>query len=90
MENQLIDLGATLLDLCKLSRMHNVDIRIKQVPNDLTGSLFELQLDRGKYHAAQTIDITETLGDPSKYLHYAFEVAKFKIKQMKDKDEENQ
>ena len=87
MSNRLINPGATLLDLCKLSRQHNVDIRIRQVPGDITGARFELRLDRGNYHAAQTIDITETLGEPAKYLDYAFERAKYEIKLLKLKDE---
>lgn len=79
----LNELGSTLLKLCEISRQHNVDIRIRQVPGDLTGNRFELQLDRGIYHAAETVDITPipyTL--PDKTLTYAFERAKYSLKQL--------
>ena len=83
MKDYLNELGSTLLKLCELSRQHNVDIRIRQVPGDLTGNRFELQLDRGVYHAVETVDITPipyTLTD--KTLTYAFERAKYNIKQL--------
>ena len=83
MNDYTIDLGNALLNLCKISRQHNVEIRIRQVPGDFTGNRFELQLDRGKYHAVQTVDITETPTiNPGKYLEYAFERAKYSIKQL--------
>ena len=88
MSNTLIDPGKILLDLCKLSRQHNVDIRIRQAPGDLTGMRFELQLDRGKHHAVQTVDITETLGDPAKYMEYAFERTKYEIKRLKAEEDQ--
>lgn len=77
------ELGETLVKLCKLSRQHNVDIRIRQVPGDFTGNRFELQLDRGDCHAVETVDITPTLNIyPSSCMEYAFERAKYSIKQL--------
>ena len=82
------ELGDTLVKLCKLSRQHNVDIRIRQVPGDLTGNRFELQLDRGKFHAAETVDITPTLNTyPSSYLEHSFDRAKYNIKQLQLEEE---
>ena len=88
MGDYLNELGTTLLRLCEISRQHNVDIRIRQALGDLTGNRFELQLDRGKYHAVETVDITPipyTL--PDKTLTYAFERAKYNIKQLQLEDE---
>ena len=77
------ELGDTLVKLCKLSRQHNVDIRIKQVPGDLTGERFELQLDRGDHHAVAAVDISPFLKTyPSSCMAYAFERAKYSIKQL--------
>lgn len=82
------ELGDTLLKLCKLSRQHNVDIRIRQVPGDFTGNRFELQLDRDKFHAAETVDITPFLkAYPSDCMAYAFERAKYNIKQLQLEEE---
>lgn len=79
----LNELGSTLLKLCEISRQHNVDIRIRQVPGDLTGARFELQLDRGIHHAVETVDITPIpYVLPDKTLTYAFERAKYNIKQL--------
>lgn len=58
MRDYVNELGDTLLKLCKLSRQHNVDIRIRQAPGDLTGERFELRLDRGDHHAVETVDIS--------------------------------
>lgn len=83
MRDYINELGETLVKLCKLSRQHNVDIRIRQVPGDLTGNRFELQLDRGEHHAVTTVDITPTLNEyPSSYLEYCFTRAKYNIKQL--------
>ena len=83
MGDYLNELGTILLRLCEMSRQHNVDIRIRRVPGDLTGDRFELQLDRGDYHAVEKVDIAPipyTL--PDKTLAYAFERAKYNIKQL--------
>ena len=83
MSDYLIEVGGVLLKLCEISRQHNVDIRIRPALGDLTGNRFELQLDRGKYHAVETVDITPipyTL--PDKTLTYAFERAKYSLKQL--------
>lgn len=88
MDDYSNELGDILLKLCKISRQHNVDIRIRQVPGDLTGNRFEIQLDRGKCHAVETVDITPipyTL--PDKTLTYAFERAKYNIKQLQLEEE---
>lgn len=82
------ELGDTLLKLCKLSRQHNVDIRIRQAPGDLTGNRFELQLDRGKFHAVETVDITPTLNEyPTYFLETCFNRAKYNIKQLQLEEE---
>ena len=83
MGDYLNELGTTLLKLCELSRQHNVGIRIRPALGDITGNRFELQLDRGEHHAVATVDITPipyTL--PDKSLTYAFERAKYNIKQL--------
>ena len=89
MRDYSTDIGDTLVKLCKLCREHGVDIRIRRVRDDFTMNRFELQLDRGEHHAVQSIDIS-TIPNmyPSKYAEYAFERAKYDIKQLQMKKEE--
>lgn len=88
MGDYLNELGSTLLKLCEISRQHNVDIRIRQVPGDFTGNRFELQLDRGSCHAVETVDITPRPYElPDKTMTYAFERAKYNIKQLQLEEE---
>lgn len=64
--------GELIVKLCKLSKMCNVDIRVRQSsfhPNE-----FEIQLDRQDHHAVGTIDITRTFGnEPEQAADYTFD-----------------
>lgn len=92
------DVGDILANLCQVARTHNVDIRIRQVEGNLVGDrvVFELQLDRGRCHAVETVDITPKSHEyrwpfvdgtpPSKTMEYAFERALHNIKRENEKE----
>lgn len=88
MRDYSTELGDTLVKLCKLSREHGVGIRIRQVPGDVTGNLFELQLDRGIHHAREIVDISPVLKVyPNQLLEYTFDRAKYNIKRAQLEEE---
>lgn len=79
------NIGELLVKLCRLSKTHDVDIRIRRglcIPN-----VFEIVLDRKEHHALGTIDITKTfIGEPEQAAEYVFRRALYDIEQL-DKGE---
>ena len=73
-----INVGELLVQLCRLSKIYNVDIRIRRglnIPNT-----FEIVLDRKDHHALGTIDITKTfIHEPEQAAEYVFERALYDI-----------
>lgn len=74
-----INVGELLVNLCRLSKKHNVDIRIRRGLGIRNG--FEIVLDRKDHHALGTIDITKTFpGEPEEAAEYVFRRALYDIK----------
>lgn len=75
------NLGEVLVKLCEYSRLHNVDIRIRQ--SSFHPNAFEIQLNRKDHHAVETIDIARTFNDePERTAEFVFDRALYNINRM--------
>ena len=76
-----INVGELLVKLCKLSKLHNVDIRIRQ--SSFHPNAFEIQFDRNDHHAVETIDITRTFNDePERTAEFIFDRALYNVNRL--------
>lgn len=81
MINDDITVGELLVKLCKLSRLCNVDIRVRQ--SSFHPNAFEIQLDRNDHHHVETIDITRTFGDePERTADFIFDRALYNVNRL--------
>jgi hypothetical protein len=80
-----INVGELLVKLCRLSKIHNVDIQIRQsqrYPNE-----FEIKLDRQNHHSVSTIDITRTMtGEPEDAAKHAFRWSLYDINRLEKEE----
>ena len=75
------NLGEALVKLCEYSRLHNVDIRVRQ--SSFHPNTFEIQLDRKDHHAVETIDITRTfIDEPERAAEFVFDRALYNINRL--------
>lgn len=73
-----INVGELLVKLCKLSRLSNVDIRVRQ--SSFHPNMFEIQLDRKDHHVVETVDITRTFrGEQERAAEFVFDRALYDI-----------
>ena len=81
MNRDNINVGELLVKLCRLSRLSNVDIRIRQ--SSFHPNAFEIQLDRNDHHTVETIDITRTFRDePERTAEFIFDRALYNINRL--------